>query len=173
LKFNIVNKQNISKNCFVCGIENDLGLKTKFYETSNDEVIGIFTPNSKLQSYPNVLHGGISATILDETMGRAMMIKDDKDVFGVTIELTIRYRKPVPLNQELKVVAKVTNDRGKLVEGVGKLILPNGDVAVTAKGKYMRRDIKDIVDGEFQGEEWMESDAEDFDTIIIGDKNDK
>ncbi len=173
MKFDIVNRQNISKNCFVCGIENDLGLKTKFYETSSDEVIGIFTPNEKLQSYPNVLHGGISATILDETIGRAMMIKDGKDSFGVTVELTMRYRKPVPLNVELKVIAKITNDRGKLVEGIGKLILPNGDVAVTAKGKYMRKNIKDIVDGEIQGEEWMESDAKDLKTIKIGDENDK
>jgi len=168
MKFDIVNRQNISKNCFVCGIENDLGLKTKFYETSNDEVIGIFKPNEKLQSYPNILHGGISATILDETIGRAMMIKDGKDTFGVTIELTIRYKKPVPLNQELKVIAKITNDRGKLVEGTGQLILPNGDVAVTAKGKYMRRDIKEIVKGEFTTEEWIDSDAKDIKTIEIG-----
>ncbi len=173
MKFDIINRQKISKNCFVCGIENDLGLKTKFYETSNDEVIGIFMPNEKLQSYPKILHGGISATILDETIGRAMMIKDDKDTFGVTIELTIRYRKPVPLNQELKVIAKITNDRGKLVEGTGKLILPNGDVAVTAKGKYMRKNIKDIFDDKFATEEWIESDAKDLKTIQIGNKDDE
>ena len=173
MKFDIVNRQNISKNCFVCGVENDLGLKTKFYETSSDEVIAVFTPNDKLQSYPDILHGGISATILDETIGRALMVKYGQDSFGVTVELNIRYRKPVPLNQELKVVARVTNDKGRLYEGSGELILPNGDVAVTAKGKYMKKEIKDIVDKDFGTEEWISSDAKDLQTITIGEKNDK
>ncbi len=173
MEFDIVNRQNISKNCFVCGVENDLGLKTKFYETSNDEVIAVFTPHDKLQSYPNILHGGISATILDETIGRALMIKYGKESFGVTVELNLRYRKPVPLNQELKVVAKVTNDRGKLYEGSGKLILPNGDVAVSATGKFMKRDIKDIVDTDFGAEEWISSDAKDLKKLKVGKKNDK
>jgi len=169
VKFDIVNRQKISKNCFVCGVENDLGLKTKFYETSSEEIIAVFTPNDKLQSYPNILHGGISATILDETIGRALMIKYGADSFGVTVELNLRYKKPVPLNQELKVVARVTSDRGRLFEGSGELILPNGDVAVTAKGKYMKREIKDIIDKDFGEEEWITSDAKDLKTIKIGE----
>lgn len=142
MKFSIANKQNISKNCLVCGIDNDLGLKTKFYETNNDEVIGIFTPHEKLQSYPNILHGGISATILDETIGRAIMSKYGQNSFGVTMELTVRYKKPVPLHEELKVIGRMTNDRGRVFEGSGELILPNGEVAVTAVGKYMKRDLE-------------------------------
>ncbi len=101
------------------------------------------------------------------------MVKYGQDSFGVTVELNLRYRKPVPLNQELKVVAKVTNDRGRLYEGSGKLILPNGDVAVTATGKYMKKNIKDIVEKDFGAEEWINSDAKDVKTITIGKKDDK
>lgn len=174
MKFSITNKQNISKNCLVCGIENDFGLKTKFYETSNDEVIGIFTPHDKLQSYPNILHGGISATILDETIGRAIMSKYGQNSFGVTMELTVRYKKPVPLNVELKAVGRMTNDRGRVFEGSGELMLPNGDVAVTAVGKYMKRDLQQIVEKEFLADEWFASDAKDLKTITLGkEKNDK
>lgn len=174
MKFSITNKQNISKNCLVCGMDNDLGLKTKFYETSNDEVIGIFTPHDKLQSYPNILHGGISATILDETIGRAIMSKYGQNSFGVTMELTVRYKKPVPLNQELKVIGRMTNDRGRVFEGSGELMLPNGDVAVTAIGKYMKRDLKKIVKKEFLADEWFASDGKDMSTISLGkNKNDK
>jgi len=173
LKFDIVNRQNISKKCFVCGIENDFGLKTKFYETSSEEVIAVFTPKELHQSYPNILHGGISATILDETIGRALMVKYGSDSFGVTVELNLRYRKSVPLNEELKVVARVTNDRGRLYEGKGELILPNGDVAVTATGKYMKKQIKDIVEKDFASEEWIASDGKDLKEIEIEGKNDK
>ncbi|MFT7003118.1 MAG: acyl-coenzyme A thioesterase PaaI-like protein [Sulfurimonas sp.] len=172
MKFSITNKQNISKNCLVCGIDNELGLKTKFYETSDEEVIGIFTPNDKLQSYPNVLHGGISATILDETIGRAIMAKYGQNSFGVTVELNVKYKKSVPLNCELKVIGRITNDRGRIYEGSGELLLPNGDVAVTAIAKYMKQDLKKIVQNDFLAEEWFASDAKDLKTIEIR-KSDK
>ena len=60
--WSVTGQQHISKNCLVCGIENDFGLHTKFYETKEKELVAIFTPHDKLQSYPGVLHGGISAT---------------------------------------------------------------------------------------------------------------
>lgn len=167
VNFKVTNKQNISKNCFVCGIENDFGLKTKFYETENDEVIAVFTPQEMHQSYPDILHGGISATILDETIGRAIMTKYGQNSFGMTVELSIKYKKPVPLNQELKVRGKLTNDRGRLFEGEGELILPNGDVAVTATGKYMKRDLNQITTSDFISDEWFGSDAKELNEIKI------
>jgi len=173
MKFTITNKQNISKNCLVCGIDNDFGLKTKFYETNNGEVIGVFTPHDKLQSYPNVLHGGISATILDETIGRAIMSKYGQNSFGVTMELNVRYKKPVPLNQELKVIGRITNDKGRVFEGTGELMLPDGNVAVVATGKYMKRDLEKIVKKDFLVDEWFVSDAKDIKSITLGMENDK
>lgn len=167
MKFDVVNKQNISKNCLVCGIENKFGLQTKFYETKDDEVIAIFTPHEFLQSYPNVLHGGISATILDETIGRAIMTKYGQESFGVTVELNVKYKKPVPLNQELKVVGRLTNDKGRIFEGTGELYLPSGEVAVTATGKYMKRDLNKIVENDFLADEWFASDGEDFQEITL------
>lgn len=167
MKFTVTGKQHISKNCLVCGIENDFGLKTKFYETKEKEVIAIFTPHNKLQSYPNVLHGGISATILDETIGRAIMAHYGQNSFGVTIELTIKYKKPVPLNCELKVIGRMVSDKGRLYEGTGELILPSGEVAVTAYGKYMKRDLSQIVESDFLNEEWFVSDGEDRDEIEV------
>ena len=167
MKFKIKNRQNISKNCLVCGIENHFGLKTKFYESEEGEVIAIFTPHEFLQSYPNVLHGGISATILDETIGRAIMTKYGQNSFGVTVELSLRYKKPVPLNQELKVVGRLSSDKGRIFEGTGELYLPNGEVAVSAVGKYMKRDLNQIVENDFLSEEWFESDAQEIKEIEL------
>lgn len=167
MKFKIAKKQHISKNCLVCGIENPFGLKTKFYETEDKEVIAIFTPHDKLQSYPNVLHGGISATILDETIGRAIMAHYGQNSFGVTVELKLKYKKPVPLGCELKVIGRMTNDKGRIYEGTGELLLPNGEVAVIAEGKYMKRDLNQIVENDFLGEEWFASDGIDRDEIEL------
>ncbi|HKJ28947.1 MAG TPA: PaaI family thioesterase, partial [Desulfuromonadales bacterium] len=102
----IVHSQNISKNCLVCGVDNAFGLKTRFYETEGNELIAVFTPLNEHQSYPNVMHGGISATILDEVIGRAIMMTTDSNTFGVTVNLNVRYIKPVPLGSELKAVSR-------------------------------------------------------------------
>ncbi|MDT8445248.1 MAG: hypothetical protein RQ722_13220, partial [Desulfuromonadales bacterium] len=78
----ITKSQHISKNCLVCGVDNDFGLKTRFYETEGKELIAVFKPLPEHQSYPQVTHGGISAAILDEVIGRAIMMSTDSNTFG-------------------------------------------------------------------------------------------
>lgn len=155
MSYKIVNSQNISKNCLVCGSDNDFGLKTRFYETADNQLIAVFKPLDEHQSYPNVMHGGISATILDEVIGRAIMMITDSKTFGVTIELNVRYKKPVPLGSELKAVSRITRDRGRIFEGTGELYLPNGDIAVEAEGKYMKRRLDQITSSDFTANEWF------------------
>lgn len=159
MKHQIVGAQHISKNCMVCGVENNFGLKSKFYETDNNELIALFTPQAFHQSYPDITHGGITATILDEAVGRAIMIHTDADTFGVTIELNVKYKKPVPYGVELKVVSRITNDRGRIFEGSGELYLPDGTVAATAEGKYMKRNLGQITTEDFSEEEWFSPEA--------------
>jgi uncharacterized protein (TIGR00369 family) len=160
MTWSVTGQQHISKNCLVCGIENDFGLHTKFYETKEKELVAIFTPHDKLQSYPGVLHGGISATILDETIGRAIMMHYGQESFGVTIELNVKYKKPVPLGVELKAIGRITNDKGRIFEGTGELLLPNGEVAVSAEGKYMKRSINQIAQDDFLDDEWFAGNGE-------------
>jgi len=145
MKHKVIKKQSNSRMCFGCGIENRLGLKASFYELDNNELVAIFKPANEHQSYPERLHGGISATILDETLGRAISIEEET-IWGVTAELNIKYRKPVPLDQELKVVAKITRNTSRMFEGEGKILLANGDIAVTATGKYIKMSLDKIAD---------------------------
>jgi len=167
MEFKIKDKQNISKCCFVCGVQNTIGLKARFYESVDGESIALFTPKSELQSYPGVMHGGISATILDETIGRAIMNMYGQDSFGVTIELNLRYKKPVPTEVELKVVGRITNDKGRIFEGSGEIYLPDGTVGVSAKGKFMKRSLSQITDKEFAKDEWFKPEGKDFETIKV------
>lgn len=154
MKHKVTAKQQNSKMCLVCGMKNDFGLKTSFYELDNGEIVAFFTPMEEHQSYPGRLHGGITGAILDETIGRAIMITE-KDTWGVTIELNITYRKPVPLDVELKVVGRITKDSRRIFEGTGELILPNGDIAATAHGRYMKMPIDKISDIDDVDMEWQ------------------
>lgn len=163
----ITNSQNISKNCLVCGVDNDFGLKTRFYETADHELVAVFKPLPEHQSYPHVTHGGISAAILDEVIGRAIMMTNDSNTFGVTIELKVRYKKPVPLGCELKAVGRITAEKSRTFEGTGELYLPNGEVAVEAEGKYMKRRLDQITDADFTKNEWFVADGELPESILV------
>ena len=155
-------KQHNSKLCFVCGLKNKFGIKAHFYITENQELIALFTPSEEHQSYPGRLHGGIASAILDETIGRAIMNKSETDVWGVTIELITKFKKPIPLNQQLKVIGRITFESSRIFEGTGEIILNNGEVAVTAHGKYLKVPLNKITDFDKEENEWriVESDSD-------------
>jgi len=134
--------------CFVCGLKNRAGLQASFYETDDGALVAIFTPGKEHQGYPGRMHGGIASTILDETIGRAVMIGSDKDVWGVTLELKVEYNKPVPLGVELRAVARITEESARFFSGRGEILLPDGGVAVTASGRYMKVPIEKIAEFE-------------------------
>jgi len=147
-------KQPNSKMCFVCGMKNVAGLKAFFYELEDGSVMARFTPQEVHQSYPGRLHGGVAAAILDETIGRALMVKYGETVWGVTAELRLRFHKAVPLGQELRVIGRITRDTRRIFEGEGELLLPDGTVAVSAYGKYIKLPLEQIADFDPEEQEW-------------------
>jgi len=160
MKHKVIKKQNISSHCVVCGVDNDLGLKANFYELDNNELLAICDTKEWHQSYPGRMHGGMSAAILDETIGRAITMLDG-EVWGVTVSLDLKYKKPVPTDCTIKVVGRITRDTRKLFEGTGEIILPNGEIAVTAKGKYMKLPVNRIIeDQDDLAREWLEAENE-------------
>lgn len=165
MKHAVIGKQNNSKLCFVCGVQNQFGLKASFYEIEDNELVAIFHPNEFHQSYPGRLHGGIASTILDETIGRAILMEDE-NIWGVTMELEVKFRKPIPLDKPVKVVARLTEVGSRTFEGTGEIVLENGDKAVTAHGKYFKMSLDKITDKEFQEEEWFKIEDENDPEVI-------
>ncbi len=162
----VTKKQQNAKMCFGCGLDNTFGLKAEFFELENDELVAVFHPAEEHQGYPGRLHGGLSATILDETIGRTIM-RDDESVWGVTIDFSVRYRKPVPLDEKIKVVARVTKLDRRTFEGTGEILTADGQVAVEGKGRYMKMSLDKITDLDKNSEDWMvypkDTDPESFD----------
>jgi acyl-coenzyme A thioesterase PaaI-like protein len=150
----ITGKQHNSKLCFVCGLKNKFGIHAHFYVTELEELIAIFTPSEEHQSYPGRLHGGIASAVLDETIGRAILNKYETEVWGVTIDLSVKFKRPIPLNEELKVIGRITSENSRFFEGTGEIVLSNGDIAVTAYGKYLKVPIEKITDFNKEENEW-------------------
>lgn len=154
MRHQVTGKQENSRMCLVCGLKNEFGLKTSFYELENGDLLGIFTPREEHQSYPGRLHGGIAAAILDETIGRAIMIQD-RGIWGVTVEFTSRYKLPVPLDQELRVIGRIDKNGSRIFEGSGEILLADGSVAVQGYGRYIKLPLEQIADFDYDEQDWQ------------------
>jgi acyl-coenzyme A thioesterase PaaI-like protein len=153
MRYRVRAKQENSKMCLVCGLKNPFGLHSSFYELENDELLAIFKPMKEHQSYPGRLHGGIATAVLDETIGRAILIKN-RDIWGVTIEFDTRYRKPVPLMEEIRVIGRITNEAPRYFEGTGEILLSDGTVAIEGRGKFIKLPLEKIADFDYDEQEW-------------------
>ena len=124
------------------------------YELDNEELLAIFQPLEEHQSYPGRLHGGIATAILDETIGRAIMIRHEGDIWGVTLEFSIRFKQPIPLDEELRVIGRITKENSRSFEGTGEILLPDGTVATEGRGKYIKLPLEKIADFDVEAQEW-------------------
>jgi uncharacterized protein (TIGR00369 family) len=146
--------QHVSRMCLVCGVQNQAGLQGRFFVLADGELAGVFQPRVEHQGYPGRLHGGIISAILDETIGRAVNAAD-RQVWGVTVEFTVRFRKPVPLDREVRAIGRITRDSNRVFEGTGEIVLEDGTVAAEAQGKYVKLPIDQIAAVDFPDSEWF------------------
>jgi acyl-coenzyme A thioesterase PaaI-like protein len=125
-----------SRFCFACGLENDRGLKLTFYDNGDGAAVGSYSIPKEFESYPGVAHGGIVATILDEALIRALILKDHNRLF-FTAKLTTRIRRHVPVESELKIKAWILSDRGQTAEAEAKIFNNSGTILAEARGLMM------------------------------------
>jgi len=147
-------KQNSSSTCLVCGRDNPLGLKMHFYEVKEQYLIGIFEGKDHHNSYPNRMHGGIISAILDETIGRTVQIFEP-NTFGVTSNLEISFKLPVPLNEKLFCICKlITNNRYYMI-GEGIIVNDNNVCLALGKAKYVKMKPEKIASSFLNEQNWF------------------
>jgi acyl-coenzyme A thioesterase PaaI-like protein len=110
-------RQPNSQYCFICGMENPVGLHLHIYETAPGEVESTYIAPDHFQGYPGVLHGGIVAALIDEISGRAQMGSDPMDPrFMFTAKLEVKYRRNVPIGKPLKITSKAGKSKARSAE---------------------------------------------------------
>lgn len=114
--------QENSKNCFVCGLSNAVGLRMKFFVVDENTVESRYIVNEQYQGWPGITHGGIVAAMLDEVMARLFVFDENQNRFLVTAKLEVKYRKPVPINEEIIVVGKKLENKGKIAKATAKIM---------------------------------------------------
>lgn len=149
MKLKVIDKQNNCPDCFVCGTKNPFGLNTRFYALENEILVGVTEGKYEHNSYPGRMHGGIISALLDETIGRAIQIKD-KDQFGVTVDLQIKYIKPTPLEEKLYIFGKITTENRFTFSGIGYLISESGVVCARGSAKYFKLTPEQITQEDYE-----------------------
>jgi uncharacterized protein (TIGR00369 family) len=120
--------------CFVCGQENEIGLKARFYWDGEKAVCDV-TATEAYAGYKNILHGGIIATLLDEIMIKALLAEG---ILSVTAEITVRLKKPVFSGDRLHLEGKKTKERGTVYSASGRMINQHGETVAEAVATYVK-----------------------------------
>lgn len=125
------------QRCFVCGLQNPYGLHMVF-RREGDIIVSEVQPREEHQGFPGVIHGGIVASILDEALNRTSMLSKHP-AWTMTGRLEVRYRRYVPYGVLLHVRARLTGERGRMVQASGELLLADDDkiVLAEAQGTFM------------------------------------
>jgi acyl-coenzyme A thioesterase PaaI-like protein len=157
----IAHRQPSSALCFVCGTRNPHGLGLQFFDDGT-RVWTDFTAGDHHQSWPGVLHGGIIAAVLDETIARVAFLYDR---WVHTARLVTRFVKPAPLGQPLRATGELARDARLLMEMRGKLVVAStGETVAEAQGTFVplsdetREDLARRLGGDFAAwEQWIAS----------------
>ena len=121
--------------CFVCGKKNAEGLKLNFVLDKEKKIMEtVFTTEEWQQGYAEIIHGGIIATLLDEVMGKLAF---ELGINAVTAKLSVRFQKPVGLNDKLLVKGQITEETSRIVYAKAEARFENGSLAAEADSKLI------------------------------------
>jgi len=106
--------------CLLCGTENPWSLGLAFESDGAGGVSAMLKADERLQGYAGMLHGGVSAAMLDAAMTNCLF---HKGVRAVTADLRVRYIKAVPLNTDVVLRAWMTAETPPLYRMKAELCL--------------------------------------------------
>lgn len=134
-----MDKQPSSRTCFLCGRQNQVGLKMTWYnDTGARQVKSTVTVPEHFNGYPGFVHGGIIAAMLDETAGRALLLDGDSDRLMVTLKLDVKYRRPTPTGEPLTVVGWMIKHSATRAKVAAELRLADGTVCAECEAVLTR-----------------------------------
>lgn len=121
--------------CFVCGAANPIGLKITFQiDTVGQSATARISVPADYQGWSGIVHGGITASLLDEVCMHACRTTGDQ---MVTAELTVRYREPLPVETEVVLFGRVCGSQKRLVLAQGRIEC-EGRLLAEADAKVIR-----------------------------------
>ena len=122
------------QHCFVCGTRNPHGLGITF-TICDEQATCVFVPDKRYQGYAGIVHGGIVTLVLDEAMVHLLWRLGR---LAVTAQLSVRFRKPALVGEELRFRAWIEQEGPRLALMRGLCENKHGEVVAEAEAKCMK-----------------------------------
>ena len=124
-----------ANNCFGCGGANESGMHLTFDLYVNEgKTRGKFVLGSRYGGGAGFAHGGIIALLLDEAMGKISKLTEE---LAVTAELSVEYRMPVPLTEEILVEGWQESEKGRNRFRIGEIKDAAGNLLARGRGRFV------------------------------------
>ena len=114
--------------CFGCGPANEVGLHLEFLLADDDAVVCAARVSDCYEGPPGFLHGGVIATLLDESMSKAVRARG---VVAMTRHMEVNYLGAVASGSAIRMEGRVMRREGRKLWTEAEL--KNGDGRVLAK----------------------------------------
>lgn len=127
--------EGVTRHDPVTGPENAIAPPLHLAGRDDGSIVGRVVLGMPYQGPPGCVHGGVSALLLDHTLGVANHWAGES---GMTGTLTLRYHRPTPLFEELVVSGRQVSVDGRKIRTTGE-ITANGEVCVSADGIFVNK----------------------------------
>jgi uncharacterized protein (TIGR00369 family) len=116
--------------CFGCGQANAIGLHLEFFLAEDQSVVSYPTIGDRYEGPHGYLHGGIIATLLDETMSKAVRARG---YIAMTRRIEVDYLRPVPSTSAIRLEGRLVRSEGRKHWLEARVM--NGEGTTLAEGK--------------------------------------
>jgi uncharacterized protein (TIGR00369 family) len=120
--------------CFGCGPANPIGLHLVFYVADDVSVVCKPVIAANFEGPPNLVHGGIIATLLDEAMSKAVRVRG---LTAMTRQMEIDYLRPVPSATQIRLEGKLVRSEGRKHWTAAQIFDEKSKLLATAKGLFI------------------------------------
>ena len=99
--------------CIACGARNGGGLGLRFTEQADGSVSALFDCGERYQGYPDRLHGGVIAMLMDAAMTHCLFVRG---ITAVTGKMNLRIPHPVKLGTTATIYAELVREATAVYE---------------------------------------------------------
>jgi uncharacterized protein (TIGR00369 family) len=98
--------ENGYQGCYVCGIENEAGLRLPFRKDDSGGSRAEYVARPEHAGWPGIIHGGLLFTLMDEAVAWACTYAGSR---CVTARAEARFRVPAQVGALLVITGRVTH----------------------------------------------------------------
>ena len=125
----------LDMECFATHDNPSEGVGLRIYVTEDNHTVGLCKTKKCHQGYQNTVHGGIISTQFDEVLWYATTI--DNEELAMTVELTVKYKKALSTEEEIRIIAKPMIKEGRHIYVDGYILDSSDEVVAEANGHFI------------------------------------